>query len=293
MSRFTPALLMVVLSTCSPASRSIPPGRAVASKSVAIQQTTTELINAVSPSVVQIMIVISGQTGPTPVLPRELQDCFADDAGDVITASHVAQDVQKAIQLLAQAGVRAQVTIGVKMPNVETEHLIIHSGTAGFPAVLLSIDPIHDLAAYRTLNNPLNGIRPMIGDDKGTDLAPTKATAAHIAKSRAQDGEAIVACGYPFGEPGLVTTSGTIASAWKSDMLMTSQIVGKPTSIETYWVDLRVNPGNSGGPIFRMEDRSVLGVVVELHGSMGIAVPAKYITEFSHNLAAQTTPTQR
>jgi len=97
---------------------------------------------------------------------------------------------------------------------------------------------------------------------------------------RPRDGEEIFACGFPFGEPGLVTTSGAIASAWKTDLLIAAKAAGVVETVETYWADLRINPGNSGGPVFRTSDQSVLGMAVEFKGTLGVVVPAKYIAEF-------------
>jgi S1-C subfamily serine protease len=51
---------------------------------------------------------------------------------------------------------------------------------------------------------------------------------------------------------------------------------------ETYTLDLRINHGNSGGPLFSTDDGSVLGIIVEIspttiENGVAFAVPAKYI----------------
>jgi len=304
MPRLVLALVTIAVIACSPASKPVPQSK---SPTNAQPQTTSELIKAVSPSVVQIFVFITDFSTTRPI-PPDHQSCFAlgggkrcivgtgfliDEQGDVITANHVAQYVQKVIRELESSGIHSRSEIGVNVPNIDTPQLVVSSGTAGFPAVLMAADPAHDLAAYRPFRNPFNHMA-MIEGLHGTDMAPT-ATVARLAVDRAEDGEAIFACGYPLGEAGLVTTSGNIASAWKSEVLKNAQQNGRSILTDTYWVDLRVNPGNSGGPMFRSSDHTVLGMIVEQTpslGSVGIAVPAKYIAEFSRNLASQPTPQQ-
>jgi S1-C subfamily serine protease len=269
------------------------------------QKNTTDLIELVRPAVVQVMVRITDGRWQEPLPVSEpVQHCFTvtitrcvvgtgffiNDTGDVVTASHVADDVQQIIQVLGTNGIHARATIGVSTPNVETKNLTDASGTMGFPATLIATDPEHDIAVFRPSTNPFTNMPKTFDGPGASGLPQTKAAFVHLAADRPRDGEGILACGFPFSEPGLVTTSGAIASAWKTEVLLTAKAVGKTFPIEIYWVDLRINPGNSGGPISRMGDQTVLGMVVELRGSLGIVVPAKYIAEFLKSHDIRSTP---
>jgi len=269
------------------------------------QKNTAKLIEPVRPAVVQVIVRITDGPPPEPLpVSGPVQGCFAvtktrcvvgtgffiNDTGDVVTASHVADEVQRIIQELGANGIHARATIGVSMPNVQTKNLTVASGTIGFPATLIATDAEHDIAAFRPTTNPFTNMPKTFAGPGAAGLPQTKAAFVHLAVDRPRDGEEIFACGFPFGEPGLVTTSGAIASAWKTEILLTARAVGKTFPVEAYWVDLRINPGNSGGPILRMGDQTVLGMVVELKGSLGIVVPAKYIAEFLKSHDIRSTP---
>jgi S1-C subfamily serine protease len=273
--------------------------------SAAPQKTAADSIEKVRPAVVQVSVRITDAILPNTVsLSKPLQDCFSvipsvcvvgtgffiNDTGDVVTASHVADTVQQIIQVLETNGIHAEATIGVNEPNVETKNLIMASGTIGFPVSLIAIDAEHDVAAFRPSVNPFTNMPQTFSGPGTSGLPEPNAAFVRLAVDRPRDGEEIFACGFPFGVPGLVTTSGAIASAWKSEILETAKAAGKTTAVGVFWVDLRVNPGNSGGPIFRMGDQSVLGMVVELKGSLGFVVPARYIAEFLQGHDIPSTP---
>jgi S1-C subfamily serine protease len=271
------------------------------------QEKIADAIEAVRPAIVQVAIRITGISSPAPFpLGQSVQDCFqshngicvvgtgffVNDSGDVITAGHVGNDVRQIIETLNAHEIHAIVLIGVSLPNFESNHLTVASGTQVFPATLTATNAEHDIAIFHTTDNPFTNMRPLIGGPGAAAYPPPTVTFLHLALTKPRDGDEIFACGFPFGEPGLVTTSGALASAWKSETLMTAQAAGlsDTTLTDTYWVDLRVNPGNSGGPIFRMRDHAVLGIVVEGKGSIGVVVPAKYVADFLKSRTIQWTP---
>ena len=110
-------------------------------------------------------------------------------------------------------------------------------------------------------------------------LPEAKATFVQLSVKRPRDGEEIFACGFPFGEPGLVTTSGAIASAWKTDLLIAAKAAGVVETVETYWADLRINPGNSGGPLLNKRGQAIGVVSFKLRSSenLNFAVPINYV----------------
>jgi S1-C subfamily serine protease len=250
----------------------------------ASQKTTADLIEQVRPAVVQVYVVITDPPHPAqePLpISQPLKDCFGwrricvvgtgffiNDSGDVVTASHVADAVQQIIQLLGTNGIHARAGIGLSVPNSESTSLTSSSNGMGFFSTLLARDAEHDIAVFRPETNPFSNMPPFFGGSGASGLPQTKVTFVRLAIGRPSDGEEIFACGFPFGNSGLVTTSGAIASAWKTELLSTAKAAGSINSVDVYWVDLRVNPGNSGGPVFRMSDHAAIGMAVELKGSL-------------------------
>jgi S1-C subfamily serine protease len=97
---------------------------------------------------------------------------------------------------------------------------------------------------------------------------------ASLSDQAVRDGEGIAVSGYPLAEPALVTTSGAIASAFGSDIQEIQAAGGPagflvPDSADSYLADVAVNPGNSGGPVYRIADGSVLGVCVAFRIAAG------------------------
>jgi hypothetical protein len=69
---------------------------------------------------------------------------------------------------------------------------------------------------------------------------------------RSRDGESVAVSGYPLQVASLVTTSGTLAPAWSSE-IKNVQPPGAPRGsrfqiADGYLADVAVNPGNSRGP---------------------------------------------
>jgi S1-C subfamily serine protease len=264
-----------------------------------------DLIDSVRPSVVQIDVKLVGTPGnPFPRAPATLDGCFhggsyciagtgffVNSNGDVVTAFHVVDGfrakngteepgIKQLVEALEAAGIHAEISIGIAIPNVETKSISITAGTTHYSAVLVATDPSHDLALLRPTTNPFSHMQQTFSGP-GTAGWP-QATAKYVTFSptRPRDAEDIFACGYPLGEPGLITTSGTIASAWNTKVLLRAEAAGFSFPVEVYNVDLRINPGNSGGPVFRLSDQALIGVAVESFGSLGVVVPAKFVTAF-------------
>ena len=266
------------------------------------ENSATDAVDLVRPAVVQVGVEIT-DSSMTPATTASLPSCFrhlpicvvgsgffVNDSRDIVTAFHVvngAQEpgtgfipgVRQVIQSLEAKGIHGIAVIGVNLPNVESPRLRLTSAMRFFPATLVAMDALHDIALFRATINPFTnmGMLSMVPTVQGIPQA--KAKFVKLDSRRPRDTEEIFACGFPFGEAGLVTTLGAIASAGKTKKLLSDASEAFPWPVDVYWVDLRLNPGNSGGPVFRMKD-SVLGIVVEELGSLGIVVPAKYVVEF-------------
>jgi S1-C subfamily serine protease len=271
------------------------------------------LIDAVRPSVVQIAVRISGRA------PAEYASyfngqrvlivgtgLFVNSAGDVVTAFHVVQGysvtgpdgkitphpgVQEIIAASEAIGTHAELQIGVALPNYESAAITVASGTQYFRAKFGPTDPAHDLAVLQAIDNPFKGMPRIFAGNVGVKVPPPSVSAVTLATKRPSDGDDIFACGYPLFSHGLLSTSGKIASAWNSKPLLRASAAGFTNTVEVYELDVQINPGNSGGPVFRSSDQAVIGVVVEVVGSIGVAVPAKQVEKFLDNNKITWQPT--
>ncbi|NIV76384.1 MAG: hypothetical protein GWN37_16565 [Gammaproteobacteria bacterium] len=73
--------------------------------------------------------------------------------------------------------------------------------------------------------------------------------------------------GYPLNRPVLISNSGIVASSWDFDVAETP-IPNAPPGFsmpdvgDVYLADIEVNPRNSGGPVYLVDDASTIGVCV-------------------------------
>lgn len=165
--------------------------------------------------------------------------------------------------------------------------------------LLLGEALVHGLAGDlggEMLGRPMQpGVSTMAGGGLGVNelwgLAPLNI-------GRPRDGDGIVVSGYPMTYPTLITTAGIIASAWHVDsMEVTPEGAPRgftiPDMQDAYLADVAVNPGNSGGPVYRQDDGTGIGVCVAFriaeakaggipplyNSGLSIVVPIRYLVE--------------
>ncbi|MGA2608015.1 MAG: S1C family serine protease [Terriglobia bacterium] len=275
---------------------------AVQKPSTALDQSKSlsDMIDLVRPSVVRIQVDLANSRTEVPGdLP--FRGCFrsgtcvvgtglfVNENGDVVTAWHVANDVAAIVQTLEQRGIQSAVLVSLALPNVEKENgkikVDVARNFAAFPYGPLAMDRAHDLCVISPARlNPFQGIPQISVVLPPENVVPKlKPIAARMFNARPRDGDEVFACGFPLGDEALDTTTGHIATAWGEDYLAAAQN-GYSEKSEVYKLDLRVNLGNSGGPVFRNTDQSVIGIV---HGispgvsgeGTAIIVPSHYIIE--------------
>ncbi len=121
------------------------------------------------------------------------------------------------------------------------------------PALLVARDPELDLAALR--------------------VTATGLPAATVGDSRAvRPGQIVLAVGHPWGERWSVT-AGVVLGVGDA---VPAPPVPLPESIRA---DLRLAPGNSGGPLADAQGR-VIGVNAMIAGGMAVAVPSHAVARF-------------
>ena len=249
-------------------------------------------------------------------LPQNIRGCFSNgsfvciagtgffvnDNAELVTALHVVDNpvdnepgTKQILDQLRAAGLEAGLKIGVSLPNVENGAVVLSSLTTQFDASVVAEDPKHDLALLRLAQNPFKIPRKAVGGDVNLML---KVLVVKLAANRSRDGESVISCGFPYGQAGMETSSGVISSAWESNPLNRASLAGYPEAQEVYHVDLGLNPGNSGGPVFRVFDRAVIGVADARISAgkdrpLGVVIPSTTVIGFLKAQGSKWTPSDQ
>jgi len=170
---------------------------------------------------------------------------FVSDKAHIITAKHVIVDGQ---EILAKIPVNnKKLCIGIGLPNSErfTGNIVLEDFN------LIDEHPVYDLSLLQMKKNPFvaevySGIVIM------NNPVPVPALHLKLNPKRPIEGQRIGISGYPLQERVLITNSGHIASVWNTPY---------------YLADIEVNPGNSGGPVYLVDDAGVIGVCVSFKPS--------------------------
>jgi serine protease Do len=163
-----------------------------------------------------------------------------------------------------------------------------HADGRHLKAELLAIDPEHDLAA---LHVSAAGLRPVEAGDS----------------SALRVGELVLAVGNPFGREGAVTV-GVVAARAPADPDVNVEPVDPAKSpdrgpgdgrggrgwprfreMDLIQADLRLYPGNSGGPLADSQGR-VVGINAMIGGGLAFAIPSRTVQAFLAEASHAATP---
>ncbi len=233
-----------------------------------------EAIEFMRPSVVQISLRVDhspGTAGPLQLPTRPtivtLGSGFLVSAdGYAVTARHVVHDF-----LAIQIEGHKTLLVGLALPNLENYKsggatLSVRASFNFIECEVVDEDVRHDLALLKLKINPFTDKPHIIKTPKET-IGYLHRVATLSSPTRPRDGEAIAVSGYPLDQTVLITTSGNLASSWAYDSVPT-QVPGAPAGFlvpdiaDFYIGDMHVNPGNSGGPAYLVEQGKVIGVCV-------------------------------
>jgi S1-C subfamily serine protease len=214
------------------------------------------------------------------------------DQGWVVTAHHVIDAIADTAAAIPEG--QHIVGVGFAYPNIE--------GVAGaevgtFRVIkfdVVSSDARNDVAMLKLRANPFQMAGPQLLSSSGNTL---QIGVAELHTDRPADGTPIAISGYPLYEAALVTTAGTVASAWSVDiegaLVPDGQGGYNPTRVaDRYLADVQSNPGNSGGPVYRLSDGAVIGMLqgsrlrsvvghstIQASANLGIVIPGRYIAD--------------
>lgn len=249
-----------------------------------------DAIEVVRPSIVQVLV------GPAQTHPGASQvvgtGFWVHPSGLAMTAKHVAQEAQR---LIAQAP-GGRIMLGLALPSLTGPPLTVRGSFELLDAQVLEEDRRHDIAILRAGRNPFASGRASGVSQTSDGMAVNSLYGlSTVARSEVRDGEPVAVSGYPLAEPALVTTSGTVASAFATDVQQVQLPHGPagftvPDIADSYLIDVAVNPGNSGGPVYRIETGEVIGVCVAFrigsarfqsnpffyNSGLSVVVPIKY-----------------
>jgi serine protease Do len=137
-------------------------------------------------------------------------------------------------------------------------NLAVTSDGAEYPLEILARDPEIDLALLKV---------------EAADLP-----SAVIGDSRLlQVGEIVMAVGHPWGQPGAVT-AGCISALGKAQT--SGKRAGVRDSVDIIRSDVRLVPGNSGGPLVNARGQVVGVNTMVVGGDQGIALPSHVVEVF-------------
>lgn len=262
----------------------------------------SKAIERIRPSIVQIILLATDvseelryKVGPFFRLPLGTGFLVNVDAY-VITAHHVIEGGRQIAQQIPAR--QKRILIGLAQPNTEN----MRGNFSVVDCEITDTDARHDLALLKLKRNPFRGeVRSgiVIGDKEVPLLFGTAA----LNPNRPRDGEAVSISGYPLGEPVLVTNTGWMATSWAFE-IKEIPIPGAPEWFrmpdvaDAYLADVEVNPGNSGAPVYLVENATVIGVCVgsklapirDQQGNIGepklfyssgltVVVPARYVID--------------
>lgn len=223
-----------------------------------------QAVDQVRPSIVQITFHASDfpndmreQLGKLFVNQPLGTGFFVNGDGYVITARHVVKDAEQRMEHFAAAGTK-QLYVGLPQPN--TENMRGNFNLVDFDVA--DEDTLHDLALLKLKKNPFKGeVGPMFGN------LPQFFDTAILNPNRPKDGAAVGISGYPLGQSVLVTNAGWMATSWAFEIRevpvpKASELFYIPHIADSYLADVEVNPGNSGAPVYLVENGTVIGICV-------------------------------
>ena len=204
----------------------------------------TSAVEHIRPSVVQIR-TMEGKPNTGTVFGTGF---LVSDDGVFVTAGHVLMD---AMQFIAECSPNKTLSlyVGFAVENYDTPEKQIRFIYSSGLVDPIAINPLFDLALLqlRTSVSAMPNVKFPVGE------STSRMAAATLVDTRPLEGEAIATSGYPLDIPAMVTSTGCVGNSW---------YVEPETDTDRYIGDSTANPGNSGGPVYRLSDGAVIGVLV-------------------------------
>jgi serine protease Do len=197
------------------------------------------------------------------ISPLELSTGLADSLAAVV------QRVQRSLVVVHNGRFGAGAGVVWRQGGyIVTNHHVVARGRlrvtlpdgAQEPAEVIAQEPELDLALLQVDRPDLPAA--MIADSNGLK-------AGHI----------VLAVGHPWGQPGVVT-AGVVSSQGSVEVHAPSRRISLGSSIPIIRTDVRLAPGNSGGPLVNTTG-GVVGInTMIVGGDLGVAIPSQVVKAF-------------
>jgi S1-C subfamily serine protease len=191
------------------------------------------------------IVSINGASDTQPIGSGVIVRGGSGEEGIVATALHVVREVAA-----------EELRIGFPVPPSEG----LRGGVTMLGATLVAADEPNDLALLEMEHTAFlaDGVPHPSG-------GRYPATVAALEPERPEDGESVMISGFPLGYRYVLNSAGIIACSWGDQGVHETleeieQGLTAEEPLDRYLVDINVNPGNSGGPCYRVSDQRVLGI---------------------------------
>lgn len=213
-----------------------------------------------------------------------------NDNGFVVTALHVVEGIAEVAQTVSEG--EHIVGVGFAYPSRERNQVAEAGNFRVVKFDVVATDRRNDIALLKLQTNlfelPPERLRSSTGQELHIGMA-------RIDGARPADGRPIAISGYPLREAVLITTAGNIASASSTDIEGALVSDGRggylPTDrADRYLDDVQSNPGNSGGPVYRIDDGIVIGMLtgsrlrpvvghnaISTSANLAVIVPSRFV----------------
>jgi S1-C subfamily serine protease len=223
-----------------------------------------DAIEMVSPSVVAIQCVFDNlpkQTSEVLRSPFYRWVCgtgfIVSDAGYVITALHVIEGFESTTTILQDATQYplgpGRLVAGLSL-HVDSPGIQVRESTFNVQMAVVDRNKKHDIALLKMTHGPFIHGAPIVVTGREQVDAPVPAVILFDV-ARPREGEAVAVSGFPLSELAMKTNSGTIASSWATDKNQRPGVL-----VDSYVTDMRVNPGDSGAPVYSVASGAVIGI---------------------------------
>jgi serine protease Do len=211
---------------------------------------------------------------------------FVAEEQYLVTAAHVLSRPQEAFHKENASDITFNVGIPLKD---HVGSVTLRLGFLDSPFEVLDLDAERDLALLR-LPKPIGpkGVHVKADIPEAGRVELTSVRNAPLSPDPVFVGQEAAVAGFALSLPYLVVQQGIVSS------LPVLPLQGTPREIEPVVLDITVNPGNSGGPIFLAENGKVIGVcqshqvspVLDAsfqntpllqHAGLSIAVPIRFV----------------
>jgi S1-C subfamily serine protease len=163
-----------------------------------------------------------------------------------------------------------KVMIGCQIPNTPGSHFHFKESFQIMPAEIVDTDFDNDLTLLK-----LGGGRPMIGIGGAgpAGMISLPSGVARLSDAALNDGTDVFLSGFPFNEPSLISQRGMIAGALeRRDIPYLNELQNESDVI---LLDVLINHGNSGGPVYLAQTGEVIGVAEAFIGTEDIVARAQ------------------